>query len=97
MEVATQDEFGFVELARDYFGAEQLLSRQERCYFDCTAHHLFLSQRPWPLSAAPAETMKAALAAVDRKRKQDELRQQYVDELKGGRAPEVIARQAITL
>ena len=41
--------------------------------------------------------MKAALAALERKKKQDELRQQYVDDLKSGRAPEVIAQQAIAL
>jgi exoribonuclease II len=46
---------------------------------------------------APPETLAAALAAVQRRRQQDELRQQYVDELLAGRAPAAIAARAIEL
>src|SRR5690606_24516241 len=37
--------------------------------------------------AAPEETLKAALAAVERKQRQAELQQRYVDELTAGRLP----------
>ncbi len=50
-EVAPQDEFGFVELARDYFGAEPTRRAGGSVAVSiaqCT--DLFLSQRPWPLS-----------------------------------------------
>lgn len=97
-EVAPQDEFGFVELARDYFGAEPTAEQAAALLFRLhSAPIYFYRKGRGRYRPAPAETLKAALAAVERKRKQDELRQQYVDELKAGRAPEVIAKQAIAL
>jgi exoribonuclease-2 len=97
-EVAPQDEFGFVELARDYFGAEPSAEQAAALLFRLhSAPVYFYRKGRGRYRPAPAETLKAALAALDRKRKQDELRQQYVDELKAGRAPEVIAQQAIAL
>ena len=97
-EVAPQDEFGFVELARDYFGAEPTAEQAAALLFRLhSAPIYFYRKGRGRYRPAPAETLRAALAAVERKRKQDELRQQYVDELKAGRAPEVIASQAIAL
>lgn len=97
-EVAPQDEFGFVELARDYFGAEPTAEQAAALLFRLhSAPIYFYRKGRGRYRPAPAETLRAALAAVERKRKQDELRQQYVDELKAGRAPEIIASQAIAL
>ena len=97
-EVAPQDEFGFAELARDYFGAEPTAEQAAALLFRLhSAPVYFYRKGRGRYRPAPAETLRAALAAVERKRKQDELRQQYVDELKAGRAPEVIANQAIAL
>lgn len=97
-EVAPQDEFGFMELAREYFGAAPspvdaaaLLLRLH------SAPIYFYRKGRGRYRPAPAETLKAALAAVERKRGQEELRQQFVDELKAGGAPAAIAQQAITL
>ncbi len=85
-------------MARDYFGAEPSAEQAAALLFRLhSAPVYFYRKGRGRYRPAPAETLKAALAAVERKRKQDELRQQYVDELKGGRAPEVIAQQAIAL
>ena len=97
-EVAPQSEFGFVELARDYFGSEPSAEQAAALLFRLhSAPVYFYRKGRGRYRPAPADTLKAALTAVERKRKQDELRQQYVDELKGGRAPEVISQQAIAL
>ena len=97
-EVAPQDEFGFVELARDYFGAEPSAEQAAALLFRLhSAPVYFYRKGRGRYRPAPAETLKAALAALERKRKQDELRQQYVDQLKSGRAPEIIAQQAVAL
>jgi len=97
-EVAPQDEFGFMELARDYFGATPsavdaaaLLLRLH------SAPVYFYRKGRGRYRPAPAETLKAALAAVERKRRQEELRQQFVDELKSGSVPAPIAQQAVAL
>ena len=97
-EAAPQDEFGFVELAREYFGAEPSAEQAAALLFRLhSAPVYFYRKGRGRYRPAPAETLKAALAAVERKRKQDELKQQYVDELKSGRAPEAIAQHAIAL
>ena len=64
----------------------QAPNKLRRCCFACTARRsIFTAKGRGRYRPAPAETLKAALAAVERKRKQEELRQQYVDELKAGR------------
>ena len=51
-EVAPQDEFGFVELAREYFGAEPSAEQAAALLFRLAqCANLFLSKRPWPVSA----------------------------------------------
>ena len=97
-EVAPQDEFGFVELARDYFGAEPSAVQAAALLFRLhSAPVYFYRKGRGRYRPAPAEILKAALAAVERRRKQDELRNQYVDQLKSSHAPETIAQQAVAL
>ncbi len=97
-ECAPQEEFGFEDLAREYHGAAaspvqsaSILLRLHGApvYFHRKGRGRF---RP-----APAEILKQALAAVERKRKQDELRQHLVDELKAGRLPPQVAAQGVHL
>ena len=97
-EVAPQSEFGFVELARDYFGAEPSAEQAAALLFRLhSAPVYFYRKGRGRYRPAPSDTLKAALAAVERKQKQEALRQHYVDELKAGRTPEVISQQAIAL
>ncbi len=73
-EVAPQDEFGFVELARDYFGAEPSAEQAAALLFRLHGAPVYFYRKGrGRYRPAPAETLHAALAAVERKRKQDEL------------------------
>jgi exoribonuclease-2 len=97
-ECAPQDEFAFEDLAREYHGhaptpveAAAILLRLHSApvYFHRKGRGRY---RP-----APPEILKAALAAVERKRQQQEKMDAFTAELVAGNAPEPIARQAITL
>lgn len=97
-EAAPQDEFGFRDLARDYYGAKPTSVQEAALLLRLhSAPIYFYRKGRGRYRPAPPETLKAALAAVERKRRQDELRQHYVDELRQGRAPAAIAAQAVTL
>ncbi|HUL64185.1 MAG TPA: ribonuclease catalytic domain-containing protein [Burkholderiaceae bacterium] len=97
-ECAPQEEFGFADLAREYYGrtptpveAATILLRLHSApvYFHRKGRGRF---RP-----APPDILKAALAAVERKRQQQEKTEALTADLLAGRAPEPIARQAIAL
>jgi exoribonuclease-2 len=97
-EVAPQDEFGFLDIARDYYGKEPGSVEAAALLFRLhSAPVYFYRKGRGRYRAAPADTLKAALAAVERKRLQDELKQRHVQALKGGEAPAAIAQQAIAL
>jgi exoribonuclease-2 len=97
-EAAPQDEFGFLDLAREYFGREPGSVDAASLLFRLHSAPVYFHRKGrGRYRPAPADTLKAALAAVERKRRQEELRQQYVDELKAGSAPAAIAQQAIAL
>jgi exoribonuclease-2 len=95
---APQQEFGFQELAREYFGHEPgpveaavILVRLHSApvYFHRKGKGRF---RP-----APPDVLRAALAAVAKRREQDERRASYVAELLAGGLPEPIRSQAAGL
>jgi exoribonuclease-2 len=97
-ECAPQEEFDFQQMAREYHGrapgaveAAAILFRLHGApvYFHRKGRGRF---RP-----APADVLKAALAALERKRQQEALKQQYVDELKAGGLPEAIRAQGVAL
>ncbi len=97
-EAAPQDEFGFRELALDYFGGKPSSVQQAALLIRLHSSPVYFHRKGrGRFRPAPPETLKAALAAVERKRRQDELRQSYVDELKAGRAPAAIAAQAVPM
>ncbi|MGZ9029908.1 MAG: ribonuclease catalytic domain-containing protein [Burkholderiaceae bacterium] len=97
-EVAPQEEFGFLDIARDYYGKEPGSIEAASLLFRLhSAPIYFYRKGRGRYRAAPADTLKAALSAVERKRLQDELKQQHVEALKAGKAPAAIAQQAIAL
>lgn len=97
-EAAPQDEFGFRELAVDYFGGKPSSVQQAALLIRLHSSPVYFHRKGrGRFRPAPPETLKAALAAVERKRRQDELRQSYVDELKAGRAPAAIAALAVPM
>lgn len=97
-EAAPQDEFGFRELARDYYGGTPTRVQEAALLLRLhSAPVYFYRKGRGQYRPAPPDTLKAALAAVERKRLQEELRRQYAEELTAGRAPPAIAEQAISL
>ena len=97
-QVAPSDEFGFVEIAREYYGKEP--SSVEAAALLLRLHSApvyFYRKGRGRYRAAPEETLKAALVAVERKRRADELKLNYVAQLKAGNAPAPIAQHSIDL
>lgn len=97
-EVAGEDEFGFADLAREYYGATPTAVQSAAIILRLHSSPVYFHRKGrGRYRPAPTEILKAALAAVERKRKQEELRQQYVDQLVAGDLPEGFAAQAINL
>jgi len=97
-ETAPQDEFDFAQLARDYYGAQASAVQQAALLLRLHSAPVYFHRKGrGRFRPAPPEILKAALAAVERKRRQEEQRQQYVDSLKAGHAPPAIAEQAVAL
>ncbi|HLS57076.1 MAG TPA: RNB domain-containing ribonuclease, partial [Zeimonas sp.] len=97
-ECAPQHEFGFDELAREYFGrapnpveATALLLRLHGApvHFHRKGRGRF---RP-----APPETLKAAMAAIERRRLQEEAIEAHAQAMAAGRLPPEIGAQAAQL
>lgn len=87
-EVAGTDEFGFAELGTEYFGhapqpeeATGLLIRLHGAPF------YFYKKGRGRYKAAPEESLKAALAGIEKKKQQALVQAQYVEELKAGNLP----------
>jgi len=97
-QAAPQHEFGFTELATEYFGANPSSVQQAALLLRLhSAPVYFYRKGRGRYRPAPPETLQAALAALERKRRQDELRQSYVESLKQGQAPAALAAHAIQL
>lgn len=97
-ECAPQEEFAFLDLARDYHGrtptaleAGALLLRLHG------APMYFYRKGRGCYRAAPPETLRAALAAVQRKKEQAEQVEAWAQALAQGVTPEPIAREAARL
>ncbi|HUP97984.1 MAG TPA: ribonuclease catalytic domain-containing protein [Usitatibacter sp.] len=91
-EVCGAGEFGFDELAREYFGRAP--SPQEAVAVALTLHanpiH-FYKRGKGRYQAAGAENLKAAQAGVEKKRRQQEQVDAWAAELAAGRVPEPLA------
>ena len=86
---APAGEFGFEDLAREYYGAQptslQLAAVALRLH---GAPMYFYKKGKGRYKAAPEESLKAALASVERKAKQAAQKQAWVDDLVAGRLPD---------
>ena len=93
-EFAPEEEFGFVDLARDYFSDSATLAQQAGalfCLFE--APHYFRRAGKGRFRKAPAEIVQQALAAIEKKKA---LLQQITDwsaELCAGRCPAPVQEQ----
>ncbi|HWP18110.1 MAG TPA: RNB domain-containing ribonuclease [Burkholderiaceae bacterium] len=93
-EFAPEDEFGFADLAREYFddraGPVQQTAALLRLF---EAPHYFRRAGKGRFRKAPAETVKAALLALERKRQQQAQIEQWAEELIAGRCPPAVRDQ----
>ncbi len=90
-EVAGEDEFGVAELGNEYFGHAPRPDEAAGLLLKIAASPIYFHKKgKGRYKAAPAATLQAALAGIERKKQQAVLQQAMVDELKAGRLPDGI-------
>jgi len=93
-EFAGEGEFGFADLARDYFDASAGPVQQAAALFRLfEAPHYFRRMAKGVFRKAPEETVKAALLGIERKRQQALQIQEWASELAAGTTPAPIRDQ----
>ena len=93
-EFAPDGEFGFADLARDYFDASAGTVQQAAALFRLfDAPHYFRRMAKGVFRKAPEETVKAALLGIERKRLQALQIQEWATELAGGQTPQPVRDQ----
>jgi exoribonuclease-2 len=93
-EFAPEGEFGFADLARDYFDAKAGILHQAAALFRLyEAPHYFRRAGKGQFKKAPEEIVKAALLGIERKRQQQLQIEAWADELAAGACPAPIQEQ----
>ncbi len=93
-EFAPDEEFGFADLARDYFSANAPLSEQAAMLFRLFDNpHYFRRAGKGRFKKAPADIIAQALAAIEKKRLLGEQIAAWAQELAAGRCPEPVQSQ----
>ena len=93
-EFAPEEEFGFADLARDYFSDNATLAQQAGalfCLFD--APHYFRRAGKGRFKKAPAEILQQALAGIEKKKQIQAQIEAWAAELGAGKCPEPIREQ----
>ena len=97
-EVSGGAEFGFDDLAREYFGRAPVPQESAAVALALHANPMYFYRRgKGRYQAAPEENLKAALAGADKKRRQQEQVDAWAAELAAQRVPEPIAAKLDTL
>src|SRR5436190_11100972 len=93
-EFAPEGEFGFAELARDYFDAKAGPELQAAALFRLfDAPHYFRRAGKGLFKKAPEEIVKAALLAIERKKQQAAQIEAWAEELAAGQCPGPVREQ----
>ena len=93
-EFSPDEEFGFADLARDYFSANATLTEQAGMLFKLfDAPHYFRRAGKGRFRRAPADIIAQALAAIEKKRVLAEQIAQWATDLGAGTCPEPIKEQ----
>ncbi len=91
-EVSGDDEFGFLDLAREYFGhAPQPVEAAATAFALHAAPMYFYKRGKGRYRKAPPDALKAALASIERKRREAEQTAAWIAELSAQRLPEALA------
>ena len=93
-EFAPDEEFGFVDLARDYFSDRPSLEQQAGALFRLfEAPHYFRRAGKGRFKKAPAEVLQQALVAIEKKKQLQQQISAWAAELGGGTCPPAIREQ----
>jgi exoribonuclease-2 len=93
-EFSPDEEFGFADLARDYFSAAATLEQQAGTLFRLfEAPHYFRRSGKGRFRKAPAEVIAQALAAIEKKKLVQQQIESWVAELSAGTCPAPIREQ----
>ena len=93
-EFAPEQEFGFAELARDYFEASAGVEKQAAALFRLfEAPHYFRRLGKGNFRKAPEETVKAALLGIERKKALQAQIETWAGELIAGQCPAPVREQ----
>ncbi len=93
-EFSPEEEFGFADLARDYFSAQATLQQQAGMLLRLfEAPHYFRRAGKGRFRKASAEVLQQALAAIEKKRLVQAQIQAWADELAAGSCPAPIREQ----
>ena len=91
-EVSAADEFGFADLAREYFGhAPRPVEAAATAFALHAAPMYFYKRGKGRYRKAPADALKAALASVERKRREAEQTATWIADLRAHRLPAPLA------
>ena len=97
-EVAGEAEFGFADLAREYYGHEPTAPEAGAVLLKLhEAPIYFYKKGKGRYKAAPAEALNAAKAALERKAREAEQKAEWVAQLKSGQLPEPFRHQVFHL
>jgi exoribonuclease-2 len=93
-EFAPQEEFGFADLARDYFSEKATLAQQAGALLRLfEAPHYFRRAGKGRFKKAPAEILQQALAAIEKKKQVQAQIAGWAEELAAGSCPAPIREQ----
>ena len=93
-EFAPEEEFGFADLARDYFSESATLAQQAGALFRLyDAPHYFRRAGKGRFKKAPAEILQQALAAIEKKKLIQAQIDGWAEELGRGECPQAIREQ----
>jgi exoribonuclease-2 len=90
-EVAGEDEFGFAELGAEYFGHAPLPAEAAGLVLALHGSPIYFYKKGrGRYKGAPEQSLRAALAGIEKKKQLAIVQAGYVDELKAGRLPEAL-------
>ena len=93
-EFAPEDDFGFADLAREYFSADATLLQQVAALFRLyEAPHYFRRAGKGRFRKAPADILQQALAAIEKKQQQLQQIATWADALGQGECPPAVRDQ----